>query len=236
MASRRLAPALAILAALLPALAPAAVSAQTNLDQGKSAAQIFGSYCAACHKSTRGLANGRNSLTLTGFLSEHYTTSRQQASALAAYVLGAGGGAPPERNREQKPGVEHARGPAEGPKGPGRQSRRSTREEEQHGAAKPQPEAEQGKPPEAAGGAGEQGAASTVTPPAGRHGLSGRRGSKSRQAAVHPPETAVPAAPSNPERPGGQPGQSAAMTSTAVPPQQPSSTEAEPVERDNIPD
>lgn len=68
--------------------------AQTNIDQGKSAAELFANDCAACHKTTRGLANGRNSLTLSIFLREHYTASRDQAAALAAYVLNSGGNAP----------------------------------------------------------------------------------------------------------------------------------------------
>jgi hypothetical protein len=75
--------------------------AQVNIDQGKSAAEIFAGDCATCHKSARGLANGRNSLTLSAFLREHYTSSSQQASMLAAYVLGAGAGPPPAANLKQ---------------------------------------------------------------------------------------------------------------------------------------
>src|SRR5262245_39663535 len=54
---------------------------QTNIDQGKPASELFANYCAVCHKSTRGLANGRNSLSLSLFLREHYATSGQQAAA-----------------------------------------------------------------------------------------------------------------------------------------------------------
>ena len=68
--------------------------AQTNIDQGKSPAELFANGCAACHKTTRGLANGRSSLTLSIFLREHYTASSDQAAALAAYVLNSGGNAP----------------------------------------------------------------------------------------------------------------------------------------------
>jgi hypothetical protein len=78
--------------------------AQTNIDQGKSPAELFANDCAACHKTTRGLANGRSSLTLSIFLHEHYTASREQAASLAAYVLSSGGNAP-----APKPTVEHAR-------------------------------------------------------------------------------------------------------------------------------
>src|SRR5579884_70256 len=73
------------------ALAPVAAQAQTNIDEGKSPSQMYAEVCATCHKAPRGLANGRNSGALAGFLAEHYTSSRQQAAALAAYVLGAGG-------------------------------------------------------------------------------------------------------------------------------------------------
>ena len=80
---------------LLVAIAPAAARAQTNIDEGKTPAEIFATDCAACHKAPRGLANGRGSSALAEFLTEHYTSSRQQAAALAAYVLGAGGNAGP---------------------------------------------------------------------------------------------------------------------------------------------
>jgi hypothetical protein len=87
---------------------------QTNIDQGKPASELFANYCAVCHKSTRGLANGRNSLTLSLFLREHYAASGQQAAALAAYVISAGGSAPaakPEqRARPEEPRGQEAKG------------------------------------------------------------------------------------------------------------------------------
>jgi hypothetical protein len=89
--TRRLAATLCLLAGMAPAMA----HAQTNIDQGKTPAQIFANDCAACHKPTRALANGKNRFALTEFLREHYTTSREQAAGLAAYVLGAGFGAKP---------------------------------------------------------------------------------------------------------------------------------------------
>ncbi|MGB7017673.1 MAG: hypothetical protein WBD80_00570 [Xanthobacteraceae bacterium] len=90
---------------------PTMALAQVNIDQGKSAAEIYSSVCTACHKTPRGLAAGKNSLMLSAFLREHYTASSGQASALAAYVLGAGGAEPTPK---QKPEVDHAR--AEEPK------------------------------------------------------------------------------------------------------------------------
>ncbi len=103
----RFAPTIGLLTAFAPALVPAAALAQTNIDQGKSPAQIFSEACAGCHKATRGLANGKNSLTLSLFLREHYTASREQAASLAAYVLGAGGAEPAKPG--QKPGQERAK-------------------------------------------------------------------------------------------------------------------------------
>ena len=86
---------LAAVVGLVAGLGPAMAHAQTNLDQGKTPAQIFASDCAACHKPTRALAGGKNRFALTEFLREHYTTSREQAAGLAAYVLGTGFGAKP---------------------------------------------------------------------------------------------------------------------------------------------
>ena len=90
------------------AMIPAMARAQTNIDQGKPPSEIFANDCAVCHKTTRGLANGKNSFMLSGFLREHYTASREQAAALAAYVLGAGGSGPAQAPG-QKPGPERAK-------------------------------------------------------------------------------------------------------------------------------
>jgi mono/diheme cytochrome c family protein len=104
---RGVAPAIGLFIGLVPAMA----QAQTNIDQGKSPAEVFANDCATCHKSARGLANGRGSSGLASFLVEHYTASKDQAASLAAYVMGAGGGeaapatrgpkpaSPPDRNR-----------------------------------------------------------------------------------------------------------------------------------------
>ena len=104
---RRLVPIIGfIVAGLWAGLGSSPVWAQVNIDQGKSAAEIFNGDCGTCHKSAKGLANGRNSGALAGFLREHYTSSAQQASSLAAYVLGAGGGPAPSGNL--KPGTAGA--------------------------------------------------------------------------------------------------------------------------------
>lgn len=95
-----------LIAGLGPALLPLAAKAQVNIDAGKTSAEIYASDCATCHKTPRGLAAGKGSGALSTFLREHYTASPSQASALAAYVLGAGGSEPAPK---QKPEVEHAR-------------------------------------------------------------------------------------------------------------------------------
>lgn len=78
--------------ALAAGTAPAL--AQENLDAGKSAAQLFNSDCAICHKSPQGLAKGGGMFGLSGFLREHYTASRETAALLAAYLKQVDTGAP----------------------------------------------------------------------------------------------------------------------------------------------
>jgi len=97
---------------MLSAIIAAPLFAQTNIDQGKSPAEMFANDCAACHKTTRGLANGENSLSLSVFLREHYTASRDQAAALAAYVLANGGNAPAPKStaRGEEPKNQDHRG------------------------------------------------------------------------------------------------------------------------------
>src|SRR5580704_174986 len=100
------APVIALVVTLVLGLIPAIARAQVNIDQGKPAAELFESDCATCHKTARGLAAGKNSLMLSSFLREHYTASRDQAAALAAYVIGVGGTAPAAPASSQKPGQE----------------------------------------------------------------------------------------------------------------------------------
>lgn len=89
------------LAVTLGALATTAPAcAQENLDQGKTAQQLFASDCAICHKSAQGLAAkaGSSLFGLDGFLREHYTASRQSAAILARYLQSVGD-APAEPRR-----------------------------------------------------------------------------------------------------------------------------------------
>jgi hypothetical protein len=71
----------------LAVLAPAMAHAQTNIDQGKSASQLFANACAECHKAPHALAKGKSAATVAEFLREHYTTGRDQAAALAVYIV-----------------------------------------------------------------------------------------------------------------------------------------------------
>jgi hypothetical protein len=57
-----------------------------NLDQGKSGARLFADGCTACHRSPRGLAKGRFSLTLFLFMQKHYAANSSSAWALASYL------------------------------------------------------------------------------------------------------------------------------------------------------
>jgi hypothetical protein len=57
-----------------------------NLEAGKTPAQIFSDTCSSCHKSARDLKR-----PTAGFMREHYTTSGESASAMAAYLAGVAG-------------------------------------------------------------------------------------------------------------------------------------------------
>lgn len=63
----------------------APAQAQSNLDAGKSPAQIFADTCNACHRSPRELKP-----TSPSFLREHYTTGAREAATMAAYVSSIG--------------------------------------------------------------------------------------------------------------------------------------------------
>ncbi|MGL9617946.1 hypothetical protein QRQ56_08095 [Bradyrhizobium sp. U531] len=68
------------------AVLTATVAAAQNLDAGKPPAKLFADGCATCHRSPRGLAKGRFSLTLSWFLKDHYATSSDSAKVLADYL------------------------------------------------------------------------------------------------------------------------------------------------------
>jgi hypothetical protein len=67
------------------AMAVVPAKAQSNLDAGKSAAQIFADTCNACHRSPRQLRP-----TNAMYLRDHYTTGAREAAAMAAYLASVG--------------------------------------------------------------------------------------------------------------------------------------------------
>lgn len=219
----RLAPTIGLLVAL-----GAVAHAQVNIDRGKPPAEMFANDCAACHKTTRGLASGKNSLMLTSFLREHYTTSREQAAALAAYVLGAGGGEKPA----QKPVVERAR--VEEPKTAARPTPQTAKPEGEAPTAKLQPPAgEEAKPEEQPGVEAEPGGAGP------RPAVRGRDARPAMTTRGHTPPApepaAVVAAPSvNGTLAIETPSPDMSPTTSAAAPTAPGDGESVP--RDNIPD
>ena len=62
--------------------------AQGNLDQGKTAAQLYASACATCHESPQSVSTTKRFFGLETFLREHYTSSSESAAILAAYLKG----------------------------------------------------------------------------------------------------------------------------------------------------
>lgn len=217
-------------AGLLPVLA----EAQVSIDQGKSPAEMFSLDCATCHKTARGLAKGRGTSELASFLGEHYTSGKEQAASLAAYVMGAGGGdaaAPAARATPAKPAPERAR-TDEPKREPGKP------EEGTPATARLQPPNEEQKRPGDVPGAQERGR----KPAAGRpEPATASRGQQRPEPEVKPPEPPqeVHEAPREAVAPNPAP-TAAAPESTPAPtasaPASAESGEGAPVPRDNIPD
>jgi mono/diheme cytochrome c family protein len=199
---RGVVPAIGLFVGLLPAMA----QAQTNIDQGKSAAEVFANDCATCHKSARGLANGRGSSGLASFLVEHYTASKDQAASLAAYVMGAGGG-------EAAPAT-HGPKPASPP-------------DRNRASAEPEapPTRIPGKPDQLPPAAGRQGPQPAI---ANRNRPASNPSTQQPAAAIAEPAPSSPSAQDT--SPAAVPGQDAAAPANA------DSGENAPVPRDNIPD
>jgi hypothetical protein len=111
---------LASLVGLAVCAAGLSVQAQSNLDAGKSPAQIFAGTCNACHRSPREIKR-----TSAAFLREHYTTGAREAAAMAAYLASVGSDPaavqqrrPPVLGAGQQPApgeTATARAPATGP-------------------------------------------------------------------------------------------------------------------------
>ncbi|MGA8901401.1 c-type cytochrome [Bradyrhizobium sp.] len=73
-----------VLGALASWSGPAAQA--QNIDEGKSATQLYAATCAACHRNPGALAKGRFRPVLFTFLHDHYTTSAAEAWSLASYL------------------------------------------------------------------------------------------------------------------------------------------------------
>jgi hypothetical protein len=221
---RRLVPMIGLVAAWGIVVAAAPAQAQVNIDQGKSTAEIFSGDCETCHKTAKGLANGRNAGALAGFLREHYTSSAQQAASLAAYVLGAGSGPAPTANMKPGTGGDQKTGEAKpGEARPGDKTAARPGRPEAGAAAKLQPpdqdakvEAEPATVEPAPAGPGRK-------PAAGKHeprAVTASRGPKQepevpppapQAAPVVAPETMpapVATAPAAPERSNAEPANS----------------------------
>lgn len=78
------------------------VCAQTDLNAGKSGAQMFASNCATCHRSPAGLTRSRNAYSVASFLSQHYTARPDHARAIASYIISVRGAAPAQRASSQR--------------------------------------------------------------------------------------------------------------------------------------
>jgi hypothetical protein len=230
----RLTPVVGLIAGLVPAVA----LAQTNIDEGKSPSQIFTSDCSVCHKTPKGLAKGRSAGGVAEFLRQHYTTGREQATALASFILGAGAGGGDARDR--KPAAEHAGKPAEEaakpssikqarrpppkteePPGPAAKLQKPKDEEREEGDTKPEPIAVEEPAPKP----------SAKPPVRGRRAEPKPSSTASRSHPVSEPP-AVHEAPSVAAAPATEAAHS--VPAAAVPNAEPG--EASPVPRDDIPD
>jgi hypothetical protein len=104
--------------------AAAAALGQSNLDAGKSPAQIFSDTCNACHRSAREIKPAG-----PGFLRQHYTTGAREAAVMAAYLAAIGSDPhavqqrrPPVLGAGQAPAAETANRPGVGAVKPRRPS------------------------------------------------------------------------------------------------------------------
>lgn len=100
------------IAAAAAVLTTPSASAQ-NLDAGKSPEKLFADGCSACHRSPRGLAKGRYTLTLSWFLQDHYSAGSDTAKALAAYLVSVD---TPPPAAPVKPGAKPSRSKPPAPK------------------------------------------------------------------------------------------------------------------------
>ena len=79
---------LRVVSGLLLVVIASSTRAQGNLDQGKTAAQLYASACATCHQSPQSVSKTKRLFGLESFLREHYTSNRESAAILADYLEG----------------------------------------------------------------------------------------------------------------------------------------------------
>lgn len=75
-----------VLIGLLAAAGGTPAAAQDNLSRGKTVQRVYATDCGICHNNSRKLGASMSSRQLSGFLAQHYTTSRTEAAAIAAYL------------------------------------------------------------------------------------------------------------------------------------------------------
>jgi len=151
-----------------------ALSQAQNLEAGKSPSQIFAGTCTACHKGPRGLLKTVPAGSLQSFLKQHYTTSPEMASLLAAFLVSNGAtdtryvgtqGKPgKDEKSEAKPGGLSEQLDRFGRRLRGAPAQEAAKPDEPKEAAKPDAGKPEAGKPEAVGG-----------PETGRHGRNARR-------------------------------------------------------------
>ena len=213
----------------LALLAPAMAHAQTNIDQGKSASQLFANACAECHKAPHALAKGKSAATVAEFLGEHYTTGRDQAAALAVYVVsGRDTVAAPVPGR--RPAAAAAQRPGEAPSANAKPHRPGEAEATSSGGSmmnplvRSEPVSRDSKP---------------TTGTRNRRKEPGTpEGPQEPAAVAHAPSDAAPAeAAAHPEPAAAQEQPTSAVApAAAAPPEAPAAVSGEAMPRDNIPD
>ena len=95
----RLGQSLVVLASLCALAGPAMAQ---NIDEGKSATQLYSATCAQCHRNPAALGKGRFRATLASFLQDHYTTGVGEAWALAGYLASVDAGPPRAKPKQAK--------------------------------------------------------------------------------------------------------------------------------------
>jgi hypothetical protein len=151
-----------------------------NFSAGKTPAQLFASDCtgSGCHKGPQGLGKDRSRIGLASFLREHYTSSRESAVALAAYLVSV-------------PGETRAARPERQPRAAARSDETAKPTDE---AARPRKPADEAKPAESKPAESKPAEAKPAAKPP-----------RGRQATAAPPPAAAPTPAPEPPAPPPEP-------------------------------